>query len=63
MQTLEGLEHWNKGQKVKGGLEMLSGLGGMVGTIPHPIARGVGLASQVPYLGYEGYEHLKDKLK
>ena len=63
VQTLEGLEHWNKGQKVKGGLEMLSGLGGMVGTIPHPIARGIGLASQVPYLGYEGYEHLKDKLK
>jgi hypothetical protein len=63
LQTMGGLEDWNKGQKVKGGLEMLSGLGGMVGTIPHPIARGIGLASQVPYLGYEGYEYLADKLK
>ena len=63
MQTVEGLEDWKKGQKLKGGLEMLSGLGGMVGTIPHPYARGIGLASQVPYLGYEGYEYLSDKLK
>ena len=63
MQTVQGLEDWKKGQKVKGGLEVLSGLGGMVGTIPHPIARGIGLASQVPYLGYEGYEYLSDKLK
>jgi hypothetical protein len=63
VQALEGLEDWNKGEKVKGGLEMLSGVGGMIGTMPHPIARGIGLASQLPYLGYEGYEYLADKLK
>ena len=62
VQGLQGVEDWQKGEKLKGALEAMSGAGGMLGTIPHPLARGVGLGMQLPYLGYEGYQYAKDKL-
>lgn len=66
LQTLSGVENMNKGEKLKGALETMSGIGGLVGSVPHPLARGIGLGMQLPYLGYEGYEgyeYLRDKLK
>jgi hypothetical protein len=63
IQGLQGIEDWQKGQKLKGALEAISGAGGVLSAVPHPLARGVGLGMQLPYLGYEGYEYLSDKLK
>jgi len=62
MELLSGAEHLNKDEKLKGALEMMSGAGGLLGAVPHPLARGIGLGMQAPLMGYEGYNYLKDKL-
>ena len=60
-QTMSGMESYGKGDRIKGALEMLSGTGGMIGAFPHPATRAAGALAQVPYMGYEAVDYLRNK--
>lgn len=62
VQGLEGIEDYSKGNQGEGALKMLSGAGGILGSMPHPYARAAGALAQIPLLGYEGYQYAKKKL-
>ena len=62
LQLTEGYDNMTHNNKIHGALQMASGLGGVVGSIPTPYTRGAGLALQAPLAAYElgkyGYEKL-----
>ncbi len=60
-QTMQGVENWNKGNKLEGAMDVMGGVGGGLMLYPHPYAKAAGAVLSAPPLAYEAYKLITEK--